>query len=818
MAEFKVNPRQVATPQTDLPSTNVYGRLSQALGGISEKVMGVGTAINVEQQALQGAKDRMEGGPRETLAPGITKATEAFNKSFTDMDSSLVISATTTQLSGDLIEAMRPENLAKPNNVENYQQISQARIQGALEETFLSNRPEVALKLSQQAANASIRLAEVQNKHDFDVARAQAAVSNTKLIESIYNNEVNGSVDLASENLSEAISGVEAQVGLGMADEGDLHKVTTLGIQAKINGKVEREYKSLETEAERALYLYALQQGEDGLEITPTQRISAMEHLSGVAAKTTKVESVVGSLGYDRIDQTLNFSPESYPTLESLNAAIAESAQNGFPLKMAQQIDLQNQWLKAYQKANAESLDYVRVKNMINTADAANLTAKELDNYYFNEVQIQQEEINKLLQSNAPDKEKLLNTAATWQIETAVAAQSKYSAIPAFTKKLTTKLYEGTVQEKIEAAESYNHLQTKNPAALRDLNATDKALMQDILNRLRNTSVAPEQIMEESFKDIVEVPEAVREAREKSLAKFKKDKPKFVDELTKSIFGSDFKGMLDTNSLLMKTAIENEFDTYYRTKGSDKLAAQLTEKSMGFKAGPSKFGQPNGLPMWNPVEKLPFYGFGKTVENQFTRNLQEIVRLSEKNPDKSTIPIRWSKKMGDAPKAWSENDKMYGDYARNGWWLNIGGVDRQVYLVSPSLNQSSGLGTNEPIYSIYYNRDGIPQQLTTLGPTTMQFRSPDKDVPKVYESLQNETADASLTRAASDAFRMHTKDTLPTLSLYAPQLEMQKIANKKELKKYIESFKKEKPGQIKNEKLRRLEAKLEKEAEGSLDE
>jgi hypothetical protein len=466
------------------------------------------------------------------------------------------------------------------------------------------------------------------------------------------------------------------------------------------------------------------------------------------------------------------------------------------------------------------------VRKILPTSDAANLTNDELDDYFLETVKEQKEQVANISQSNLPEKNKILDVANDWQIEAAVAATSKYKPINAFTKKVTAKLYGGTTQEKLEVLETFSYLERTNPVALNGFNATDKALVQDILNRMEATSVPAEQVIQESFEQIVNVRESVKTERENSLVRFKREHPNYIDKLTKDIYGDKLKGMLGATEVTMRNAVAKEFDTYYLLKGDEKLAAQIATKNMKFKAAPSRFGSPAGIPMWNPVEKLPFYGFGNTVDNQLTRNLQAIVNISSKNTDETEPKITWSSKMGTPPKSWTERDKMLGDYSKNGWWLNIDGVDRQVYLVSPSLNQSTAAGYNGPVYSLYYDRNGIPTQLTTLGPTTMQFVSPNKDVPGIYDALQKEQADAQITEAAQRKFNLDRDIDLSGLGnsknltgsgFDYPQVNIPSSKlNKEDFKKYLQQFKEDIPKGIQAEKLKRAQIKADKKLEEKL--
>ena len=829
--EFKVNPRQHTSPQTDLPSTNVYGRLSAALGDISNTFGQIATGITVEEQALEGAKARQEG-PREKLAPGLTKATQAFNKSFEQMDASLVTMDVSSSLAADYAEAVKPENLAQPGNVERYQRISRAKIEGALQSALATNRPEIALNLTKLTANNALKIADAQNTFDFKRAVSQASVANTERIEAIYNDEVEGSPEQANENYEQLNTDVATQESLGMIDAKEAHQFKEIAKQTRINGNLERVFKEQATEEDRARFLYNLANSHDSLTLSPTERQAAVTHIGKVNATMVKSQSAAANIGFDRIEQTLSFRPEEFPSIESLRSAYVKSAQDGYPLTTAQIMTLDNQYLKAQAKDNQVKIRNAEINNIIKTPAAGDLTSNELTGWFTDKVEEYKERNAAIINSNLPARQKLLEQAADWQIEAAVAAQSKYIPIPAYTERLTNKLYGGSIEEKLGVVSAFSYLQTANPRALDGMNATDRALVESIVSRMQaNTGVAPEEIIRQSFDSIVNVTKDVKDKREQQLRSFKKDNPSYYDKLVSDIYGGNLDGMLGETQTVMRNAVEKEFDTYYLLSGNDKAAAKITKQNMAYKAAKSKFGSP-GVPMWNPVENLPFYGLmGNSVENQFTRNLQSLVRTSEKNPEEGAPTIRWSSKMGKAPSAWSENDKVLGNYTPNGWWLNIDGKDRRVYLVSPTLNQTKQAGINQPLYSIYYDNDGIPTPLMSLqsqavseteatwriGTTFMQFVPPERDVPKAWEAFQKDENDLGIAEAVEAKIAQENKKIpLPSNLIGSgfeyPQEELPLSSKQKDkLKKYAEESKKETKAKFDEARMKKLESKLEGE-------
>lgn len=108
----------------------------------------------------------------------------------------------------------------------------------------------------------------------------------------------------------------------------------------------------------------------------------------------------------------------------------------------------------------------------------------------------------------------------------------------------------------------------------------------------------------------------------------------------------------------------------------------------------------------------------------------------------------------------------------------------------------------------------------------MQFVSPNKDVPGIYDALQKEQADAQITEAAQRKFNQDREidlsgfggtKNLTSSGFDYPQVNIPTAKlNKEEFKKYLQQFKEDIPKGIQAEKLKRAQIKANKKLEEKL--
>lgn len=169
--------RQVMEQPLSLPQATGPGRMAEALGGLSNILGNMNVNLQVEDAVLQGAKDRLEGGPRK-LAPGINKATAAYNQAFLNMDNELNLLTLDEQLKLSYLESSKPGNL-NAESPGKYAEIARKQIDGVMSNVTPQNQAAFALQAAKMATNYGLQLQYMANqKSAQDIANNGALALN----------------------------------------------------------------------------------------------------------------------------------------------------------------------------------------------------------------------------------------------------------------------------------------------------------------------------------------------------------------------------------------------------------------------------------------------------------------------------------------------------------------------------------------------------------------------------------------------------------------------------------------------------------------
>ena len=810
--------RSVLESAQSLPQYSGGARLAEMLGGLSNKIGSVATKLSVEQATLEGAKNRMEGGPKK-LAPGLNAATQAYNNAFVEMDASLVYTSAIQGMSQDMLEISTPASLAQGGASERYMQLAQARIKGALDAALEQGKPELALKLQQSAHNNVLKLMSMQQNFDYDASKSNGSVVLKQGIDQYKELMRSGYTDIAGEHLADIQQNLKAQKALGYISSYDQYQYEEALKQAGLNGAAEYEYRNLFSESEEAAAKYINEfYGKKMPGVTQEQKEGALQHLLGVHTHMTQAMTHASQIGFDNVSRLINpVEPgvQGPTSIDQVREAIQAQGQQGNPINRHQELVLENQFISSLKSKNKDAQTNAEIVKVLDSPDLVFYAGKPLDKFFDASFALAKEQRDLMKGAATTPSQYLMANTPDWMLAASIASRAKFAPISAYTKYLETQLMNGSVEQKLDAVKAWTFLETNNPTALNQFSAKDQAFVHTIMNRMANTRVPPEVIIKEATDSILKVDEKVYENRIIALRDEYKAKPKFIQNLSSEIFGADIDSKVAEPGSIMYSAVQREFEQNYLISGDRAIAANQTKMNMERMAGKSKFG-PKGQPIWNPPERLPFYSFGNIVDNQYAQYINQVARTAQENPGVLPYDIKPSKKMPPIPERLSEEEKMLGNFFKGKGYLNIDGKDVEVFLVSPSFNQANAIGGT--FYQLYYVDNGIPKALSAIdmqvgpngekmpriGNALMQFQPPNRYVPGVLNKLQNETADANLAKAAESHFNAITPKEfgspfdLPTYHKNKPA-----DANKEEFKKYLSSFKEDMPKKIEEEKLKR---------------
>lgn len=168
--ELQTIQRQVIEQAASLPKTDVFGQQARGLFAIGQ--MG---AMAAEQLAVEGAgvkgieaASAEQGSPRK-LAPGVTKATRAYNEAYLNTQTSLLANSNESQK----LDAMRQLQMRgiKPNSVGEMSAIFGAIDEGTLKGANPEIRAALAIKLNQSSLSNLNKVANAVTARDIEVIR-----------------------------------------------------------------------------------------------------------------------------------------------------------------------------------------------------------------------------------------------------------------------------------------------------------------------------------------------------------------------------------------------------------------------------------------------------------------------------------------------------------------------------------------------------------------------------------------------------------------------------------------------------------------------
>lgn len=823
--------RSVLESAMTLPQATGHEKLANALGGLSNRIGEYSNRLKVEQATLEGAKQRLEGGPKKQLAPNLTPVTQAYNNAFINMDSALVYSAATEGMSLDMLEASTPASLAQGGAADRYMANAQARIRGAVDQALEQARPELALKLQQQAHNNMIRLMGMQQDYDYNQAKSNASVVIRQGTDQYAELMTRGYTDVAAEHLADLQNNMNAQLKLGYITPYEKYQYEEQLKQVGLNASAERVYveKFKASEEAAARYIDELYNNPD-MSITQGQREGMLQHLLGVHTRMTQAMTNASQIGYDNVMRFITPPDPEMPKFQSIDEVreqINNQVQQGHPINRHQQFLLENAFLAAQKKESKKANNNAEIVRLRDSPEIVRYKGKPLDDYWKDAFDFQRTQRNQLRETAQTPVEKIMADTPDWMIGASIAAQIKFAPISTYTNYLHTQLMNGSVQQQLEAVKAWSYLETNNPVSLQQFSARDQAFVHDVLDRMKDTRVAPEVIIKDATENILKVDERVYQNRLEALREDLKAKPKFVENLANEIFGGTISSTSSAPGSIMYSAVQREYEQNFLVSGNRQRAAKITKINMQNMAGVSKYG-PGKQPIWNPPEKLPFANFGNILDNQYAQFINEVALSGQQHADVLGVNIKPSSKMPPVSNRLSDVEKITGQYLKGKGYLNINDKDVEVFLVSPSYNQANLEGGTR--YQLYYYDNQIPRPVPMVsyqkmadgstvprvGNALMQFQGPQQYTPNALRQLQEEQADAGIMKAAEKAFNSVTPSSFFEIEPGSPfdmptfvKRQKRSKENKEEFQEFLKSYTKSMPQQIEEEKLRRQVARAE---------
>ena len=779
--DLSVIPRQFAPQNVDLGGTHAFSRIQSALTDLSDYAAGKASDLFAEDAAAKGKQLALsqQGNPQE-LKPGVNKATAAFNNAYNEMTAGLLSVRLNELIVNNLNtksdpKTLGPRSIADLNALNNstwlgFQSEIPKNMQADMEYAYI----QANAKSLEMLGNTVSSFNAANIKKDVDIVGKSSKAKYAATILSGDKKQEREALDGVLHWLDNA-----ATLG-GMTDiqrEDELRQIQDIAVDAHVKrGMME----TLESKGEAGLTSYItniLNSPPEKLGVTPEQKQIMIESALKYNTQLTNQMNVASTQGYNNIVLDSINNPGSITSIEQLNQRISDQAQKGYPLSQAQQIQLASKVLGKNKEASKRAQNNAEINDLVSSGDIGivNVTTGHMNDYWEDSVKVATARV-KELENNG---EIAPGSVPGWQIE-AQAAVNVQRDIPALTERIEARLNgpdSGNIEKGIR---QYSFLKTNNPLALQGLNPKTDAFARTILYKAKDVtdSISIQKIIAEAKEGVLDARQEVVDARIAAYKADAKKNPGMIDNEIRAAIGisrglfSDYafqQPIPDLQRARYNSILETNIPLF-ETKDRQLAFLKTAEEFKNiYKLDPGY--APKGMSVSNAISNLPWSKTtGPMNSNQVAQSISQIIALNNKFPGKTGFTIEPSDKMPLFPEKVTQTQKLEKNFAPNGHWAKIDGVDRKIYLISPNYASTNPFAPNA--YQVYWGdtgKDGKSPEairpLTSLntkklpngtdqvsmGPALVTIYPPNIYIPDLYKKQQNTMAESGISNAALKA-------------------------------------------------------------------
>ena len=694
--------RQVLTPTVNVQAGSGFESLGNAATALATQVSNKLSDIAIEQAAQKGAADGASGKAPETLMPGLTAATSAYNKGVTSAESNRIIESGRQQIEEAFIKSSDPATFNANTPAEFKAQVT-GITQGTLENTRPEIRAHVQQSLNSMSRQASMKM--LSHSIEFD---------NKKVVDNFGFDIDNYVRDRRNLAIKGDVEGVKRIDGL-IAETKENYSAQSEQIKAlmpKINKKLAQQkdidnvlagYSHATTE-EKPQFMADLLENKGNLPFDTLQKASAEVlklHKTDTALKhdlnAQEVSIVNDGIVSGRIsdaDQILNF--DNLNVTQKLHAMSALEVHN-------KKINTEQNKMLAAQKAilfNRSAVIADSTKNQMFELSNGQLEAAKGSPASLADMS------QSLLGTNAYPTSGLPNT-------------SMKTNVTAFDSIISGQLTGGDPMATAQAAMVFKDM-VKIQDQPNSVSISGKALsVATLFNTLNQGDTTPERAAELAINQVLNAgaPEIKeRTARFNSLA--------FVDKTTgKSKLDKAYQDTFGTGTRNFKTdsafsLFKDIYRANYLAANSEEAALSATKYAM-HSYGTSPYFDDGMVASPVPEKELSIAKVGSTFDNQLNIGLQGVIRRNQQMRDDGTpVPvIEWADKSSEINLAdLSDESKVFDKLgAGKDPKIKIDGHESKVVLVP---GPDSKLGDRVRYNYGYYDQFGMLQMLPDASNTT----------------------------------------------------------------------------------------------------
>lgn len=616
--ELQALQRQTIAQGVSLPQSTSFSGLATSFNALSTMGTFAAEKFAVGAAKQRGAADAFSNiGRPGKLAPGVTKATEAYNNAYNNVDITLTTLNGMKLLDDDLRSMSEPGKL-NSNSVAVYDEFAKARIQGTLDGTTEQNKADVALRLGQHYFQNLARMGDRVSAFNTQEMNKDFTHIQNESLRMLQEARMGGD----TEGVQSAVAGynqlIQDKKALGLLhplEEQAMRQTlddalvssdySARFLQARVNGTEEQYLANLANQKPADLSFEQWQTA-----------ISATLKLKNRQDALVNEQQALSKAQWEQ-----KLTNGDIQSLEDLVPAQSE-------LSALAYTNLQTSFIKAQvSEGNLQrDIQQFAALNGVNPSAAARMPDKVKDSAYGQLLaaitQVKQ------VETNNPD-------ASLSLIEKAEAAKQFRVPIRALNDELNYNLINGTADQALEAALAYQRLagrpdSLEDNSAVLDLPKTAEQIAVSVAMLANNTTDLLPDAVEKARKDILLVNDQEKAARLTQFEQTYSSGDKGVKNL-KNAFNQVFGVSADANPERFES-----FKTVFRVNAGQMRsldeALEYTKRSMTPVISTSKYAQnKETLMRFAPEKVVPYVENGHWFDNQRLLALSNIAKNYERH-------------------------------------------------------------------------------------------------------------------------------------------------------------------------------------------
>lgn len=640
--ELQTIQRQVIEKGVSLPSNTAFSGIQNAFNAVSKMGTFAAEQIAVKQAGVEGSQAAFdEKGPRK-LAPGFTKATQAYNNAYNNTQTTLLSLDGSAMMDEKLREMASPGRL-NSNSVAQYSEVAKGVIEGTLQGTSPENKADVALRLTQHLFQNQNRMANAVQAFNNQRLESDFKFILDQTLKEAKESTFSGDKDglMAAKASFDAL--IKDQKALGLMDDNQELAMREAFNDTLITSDFARQY--LESRAtgteEKFLLDLATKQPAD-LSFDQWQKVSSQ--VLSLKSTQDRLVNEEESLAYAKWNQLVDTN--QIKTLSDLDEAQAEMSALNFT-------KLQTKFLKQQQAAAANDLkvgEFLNL-NVTNPARANGMGDKVKTAAY--DMAIDAATQRKRAETGDPNAR--LNLT-----EKADVVSSFTVPMPAFNNELNYALSTQTVDtaQAVDALRAYKRL-AGTPGKLErspvlSLDKQSEQIAVSALLQAEHSALDPVASLDNARASILNADDIVRQGR---MARYNEKYGAFKTgtKNTKKLFKEIFDADADDNPTAF-TAMREVLRINASEMQTLDEAVEFTKRQLVNTQGKSKYGSSSKELMFAPPEKvIPFVDNGHWFDNQFVMTVNQVANNFERRDvlakDLDANVVRLNKVQDELKKA-----------------------------------------------------------------------------------------------------------------------------------------------------------------------